>query len=80
MKKIITLVCCIGSTLLMAQNNAIQTTELAPNWALMLSNLNTTQITSGVLYDKSGQFENLFSYNLTENNMSSSDKFNEAMN
>lgn len=80
MKKIITLVCCIGSTLLMAQNNAIQTTELAPNWALMLSNLNTTQITSGILYDKSGQFENLFSYNLTENNMSSSDKFNEAMN
>lgn len=72
--------CCIGSTLLMAQNTAIQTTEIAPNWAFMLSNLSTAQITSGVLYDKSGQFENLFSYNLTENNMSSSDKFNEAMN
>jgi hypothetical protein len=80
MKKFITLLCCIGSTLLFAQNtSSISTTEELPNWLVMLDNLNTTQITSGVLLDKITDFSNLTNYNTAENNISSRAHFTQGL-
>jgi hypothetical protein len=40
---------CFQLTILLAQDNpTIQQTEHLPDWPVMLSNLNTSQITSGV--------------------------------
>jgi hypothetical protein len=57
----------------------IQQTEQLPNWPVMLSNLNTAQITSGVLIDKVTTFANLINYNSTENNWSNKEHFNQAL-
>ena len=54
-----------------AQNNpTMQATEELPNWPVLLSNLNTSQITSGVLVDKITTFSNLINYNTTDINLS----------
>jgi hypothetical protein len=80
MKKFITLLCCIGSTLLFAQNTrSISTIEEAPNWPVLLANLPTAQITSGVLLDKIADFSNLTNYNTTEKNFSASKNFIQAL-
>ena len=54
MKKIyILLAFCFLLSHVKAQGNpTIQQTENIPNWSNMLSNLDTSQITSGVLIDK----------------------------
>ncbi len=57
----------------------IQQTENLPNWTVMLSNLNTSQISSGVLIDKVTTFANLINYNSTENNWSNKEHFNQAL-
>ena len=72
MKKIfISLIFCLAISKTVAQDNpTIQATEETPNWPVMLTNLNTTQITSGVLVDKVTTFSNLINYNTTESNLS----------
>ena len=63
-----------------AQGNAtIQQTENIPNWPNLLSNLDTSQITSGVLIDKVTTFANIINYNTTEINISNSSHFNQAL-
>lgn len=81
MKKIyITFIFCIQLSLVVAQDNAtIQETQQDPNWPVLLSNLDTTQITSGILIDKITTFANLINYNTTEKNSSSSQHFNQAL-
>lgn len=71
---------CFQLTILFAQDNpTIQQTEQLPDWPVMLSNLDTSQITSGVLIDKVTTFANLINYNTTENNHSNSSHFNQAL-
>ncbi|EOG6908099.1 hypothetical protein FPG87_13000, partial [Flavobacterium psychrophilum] len=81
MKKIfISLVFCFQLSQIVAQDNpTIQQTEVTPNWPVMLSNLNTSQITSGVLIDKVTTFSNIINYNTTENNWSNNEHFNQAL-
>ncbi len=81
MKKIfITLIFCFQLFQVVAQDNpTIQQTEQLPNWPVMLSNLNTSQITSGVLIDKVTSFSNIINYNTTENNWSNNEHFNQAL-
>ena len=81
MKKIfISLIFCFAISKTVAQDNpTIQATEEIPNWPVMLTNLNTTQITSGVLVDKVTTFSNLINYNTTESNLSGSEHFAQAL-
>jgi hypothetical protein len=80
MKKFITLLCCIGTSVLFAQNNStIAATEEAPNWPVLVANLPTAQITSGVLLDKITDFSNLTNYNTAENNISSREHFTQGL-
>jgi hypothetical protein len=81
MKKIfISLFFCFQLSQIVAQDNpTIQQTEVTPNWPIMLSNLNTSQITSGVLIDKVTTFANIINYNTIESNISNSKHFNQAL-
>jgi hypothetical protein len=81
MKKIfITFIFCLQFANLMAQDNpTIQQTENLPNWPVMLSNLNTSQISSGVLIDKVTTFANIINYNSTEKNFSNGEHFTQAL-
>lgn len=80
MKKILTVLLCFNGVLAIAQSNtAMQQVEEAPNWPFMLSTIGTTQITSGVLYDKVTSFSNFLTYNRTDNNVSSYEHFNQAL-
>ena len=47
----------------------IQIEDTPPNWTLMLSNLNQSQITSGVLIDKVTDFSKLINFNIGTNNI-----------
>lgn len=51
-----------------------------PNWPLMLSNLNTAQITSGILYNKVAMFSNLYDFNRGRYNVSHAEHFKQAIN
>lgn len=81
MKKIlISFIFCFQLSQVVAQDNpTIQQTEVTPNWPVMLSNLNTSQITSGVLIDKVTSFANIINYNSIENNWSNKEQFNQAL-
>ncbi|CCG52270.1 Protein of unknown function precursor [Flavobacterium indicum GPTSA100-9 = DSM 17447] len=81
MKKILfTFIFCIQLSHIVAQENqTIQETENLPNWPVMLSNLNTTQITSGVLIDKVTTFANIINYNTFDSNISNSNHFAQAL-
>jgi hypothetical protein len=63
---------------LMAQQ--VQVEETPPNWSVMLSNLNQTQITAGFLYNKTAMFTNLYDYNRGNYNLSHADHFYQAIN
>lgn len=64
-----------------AQTDAsLSVTDTPPNWPFMLSSLNSSQITSGILYDKSNGFTNLYNYNLDGNNLSGKKHFFDALN
>ena len=57
MKIFFTQVCLLATVLLFAQKTStINITQETANWPLMLANLNTAQITSGVLLDKVTDF------------------------
>ena len=63
------------ATLQSAKAQDIQVLDSPPNWTFMLSNLNTTQITSGILYNKVGMFSNLYDYNRGKYNLSHANHF-----
>ena len=79
-KNYIILAFCLLLSHVKAQGNAtIQQTENIPNWPNLLSNLDTSQITSGVLIDKVTTFANIINYNTTEINISNRSHFNQAL-
>ena len=53
----------------------VQVLNSPPDWTFMMSNLNTTQIISGVLYNKVAMFSNLYDYNRGKYNLSHADHF-----
>jgi hypothetical protein len=57
---------CLAISKTVGQDNqTIQQTEQTPNWPVMLSNLNTAQITSGVLIDKVTTFSALTQFSVS---------------
>jgi hypothetical protein len=81
MKKIFRIIIFCGTTIVgFAQNGATTSvvTETA-NWPNTLSNLNTSQITSGVLIDKVSDFVNITTFNNNKNNLSSAEHFSQAL-
>jgi len=80
MKKILFAIsiCLLSFNGLRAQQ--VQLEETPPNWPVMLSNLNQSQITSGVLIDKVTTFANIINYNTTEKNFSNGEHFKQAIN
>jgi hypothetical protein len=80
MKKIFTILLCISGVVANAQdNNTLQQIEVAENWPYMLTNIGTSQITSGILYDKVTSFSNFLTFNRPENNVSSFEHFNQTI-
>ena len=74
-KKILICFSLLFLTLQSAKAQDIQVLDSPPNWTFMLSNLNTTQITSGILYNKVGMFSNLYDYNRGKYNLSHANHF-----
>ena len=70
MKKILISISLLFATLQSVIAQDIQVLDSPPDWTFMLSNLNTTQITSGILYNKVGIFSNLYDYNRGKYNLS----------
>ena len=66
------------ATLQSVKAQDIQVVDSSPNWTFMLSNLNTTQITSGILYNKVGMYSNLYDYNRGKYNLSHADHFTQG--
>ena len=58
----------------------VQVEETLPNWQVMLSNLNQSQITAGFLYNKTAMFTNLYDYNRGNYNLSHADHFYQSIN
>lgn len=58
----------------------IQVLDTPPDWAFMMTNLNTAQITSGILYNKTAMFCSLYDYNRGKYNDSHADHFKQAIN
>lgn len=58
----------------------VQLEETPPNWQVMLSNLNQSQITAGFLYNKVAMFTNLYDFNRGNYNISHKDHFYQAIN
>ena len=79
-KKILICFSLLFLTLQSAKAQDIQVLDSPPNWTFMLSNLNTTQITSGILYNKVGMFSNLYDYNRGKYNLSHADHFMQSIN
>ncbi|GEM55422.1 hypothetical protein B0A58_00525 [Flavobacterium branchiophilum NBRC 15030 = ATCC 35035] len=81
MKKIfITVLLFFAVGKITAQNGStITAIEEHPNWPVMLANLPTAQISSGILLDKVVDFSNLTNYNTTENNISNNKHFVQAL-
>ncbi len=72
---------CFISTILSAQEkeNTAKEEWQNPNWKLMLSKLDTTQVKSGVLIDKVTSFANLLFFNTEKHNTSDKDHFIQAI-
>ena len=79
-KKILISFSLLFVTLQSVKAQDIQVLDSLPNWTFMLSNLNTTQITSGILYNKVGIFSNLYDYNRGKYNLSHADHFMQGIN
>jgi Putative serine esterase (DUF676) len=76
----ISLIVCFGLVQIQAQNNATaQVTVETANWPATLANLNTAQITSGVLIDKVSDFSNLMNFNVGTTNLSDATHFKQAL-
>ena len=79
MKKILIMIGFALSTVFSTAQQ-VQLEETPPNWPLMLSNLNQTQITAGFLYNKTAMFSVLNNYNIGNYNVSHADHFKQAIN
>jgi Putative serine esterase (DUF676) len=76
----ISLIVCFALSQMQAQNNATaQVIVETANWPATLANLNTTQITSGVLIDKVSDFSNLMNFNVGNTNLSDDTHFKQAL-
>ncbi|CCB68412.1 Protein of unknown function precursor [Flavobacterium branchiophilum FL-15] len=75
MKKIfITVLLFFAVGKITAQNGStITAIEEHPNWPVMLSNLNQSEITAGFLYNKTAMFSNLYDFNRGNYNLSHAD-------
>jgi hypothetical protein len=62
-----------------AQSSSIQSVQTSPNWPLMLSSIGTSQITSGILYDKISGTSGLINYNKGQNNIADYSKFSQTL-
>ncbi len=80
MKKILISISLLLSTLNVANAQQVQVLDSPPDWTFMMSNLNTSQITSGVLYNKVAMFNNLYDYNRGRYNMSHAEHFFQGIN
>jgi Secretion system C-terminal sorting domain/Putative serine esterase (DUF676) len=80
MKKILMNISILLVTLHDAKAQQIQVQDTPPDWAFMMSNLNTAQITSGILYNKVAMFSGLYDYNRGKYNLSHADHFMQAIN
>lgn len=58
----------------------VQIQETPPDWPFMMSNLNNSQITSGILYNKVAMSSNLFDFNRGKYNLSHAEHFMQAIN
>lgn len=80
MKKLL-LFALICSSISITKAQDIQGTinQQSINWNTALQNLPTSQITSGILYNKVTQFSNLISYNRSDYNTANYEMFNQAI-
>ena len=58
----------------------IEVQDTPPNWDAMMSNLNTTSLTRGVLYNRVGMFANLYDFNRGVFNLSHANHFLQGIN
>jgi hypothetical protein len=58
----------------------IQIEDTPPNWTVMLSNLNQSQISAGFLYNKTAMFTSLYNFNIGNYNTSYADHLKQAIN
>ncbi|MBC7495524.1 MAG: hypothetical protein H7221_11000 [Flavobacterium sp.] len=80
MKKIFMILLCIFGTYANAQNNmTTEATLQRPDWNNLLSNLNQSQITSGILIDKVVDFSKLQNFNIGSNNISDANHFAQSL-
>ena len=77
MKKILMMIGFALSTVFSSAQQ-VQLEETPPNWPVMLSNLNQTQITAGFLYNKTAMFSVLNNYNIGNYNVPHSEHFKQA--
>ena len=71
---------CICGTYANAQNDmTAEATMQRPDWNNLLSNLNTAQITSGILIDKVVDFSKLQNFNIGTNNISDANHFAQSL-
>ena len=75
MKKILITISLLFATFQSVKAQDVQVLDSPPDWPFMMSNLNTKQITSGILYNKVAMFSNLYDYNRGKYNLSHADHF-----
>lgn len=80
MKKILISISLLLVTLHAVNAQQVQVQDTPPDWTFMMSNLNTAQITSGILYNKVAMFSSLYDYNRGKYNLSHADHFMQAIN
>lgn len=80
MKKILITISLLFATYQSVKAQDVQVLDSPPDWPFMMSNLNTTQITSGILYNKVAMFSNLYDYNRGKYNLSHADHFMQGIN
>ena len=75
-KNLLIYVLCAFTSCIFAQKNSTAIAKYQkPDWRLLLSRLDTIQIRSGVLIDKTTSFANLLFYNTDKHNTSSYEHF-----
>ena len=72
---LITFLLCLAINVSAQNNSTISATQELPNWSVLLANIPTSQVTSGILLDKIVDYSNLTNFNTTENNISSHKNF-----
>ena len=71
MKKILVSVFLLFITIQSTKAQDVQVLDNPPDWSFMMSNLNTAQFTSGILYNKVAMFSNLYDYSKSKSSLAS---------